>query len=104
MIRLPEHRSPTHPGEMPIEEHLEPHGLTRAEAASRLGISRKHLGLLLNGRRGVTADTALRLGRLFGASAESWLMLQLHWDLWHALHSPAAADIERVQPMEPPGA
>ncbi len=77
-------RSPTHPGEMLLEEFLKPMRLTQAEAARTMRISRNRLNELIRRKRGVTADTALRLARLLGTSPEFWLNLQTSWDLWHA--------------------
>lgn len=96
MGRLPTHRPPTHPGEMLLEEFLKPLGVSQAEAARRLGISYVRLNEIVNGRRGVTADTALRLSRALGTTPDLWLNLQQTWDLWHALRAPAAKAIERI--------
>jgi antitoxin HigA-1 len=63
---------------------LRPAGLTQVEAARRMGIPLNRLNEIIRGRRGVTADTALRLGRLFDMSPEFWMRLQADWDLWHA--------------------
>jgi len=78
-------RPPTHPGEVLLEEFLAPLGMSQAEAARRMGMSNNRLNELVRGKRGVTADTALRLARLFGTSPEFWLNLQMTFDLWHAL-------------------
>lgn len=79
------------------EEFLIPLGMTQAELAKRLGVSYPRINELINGRRGVTPDTALRLERLFGMEAQFWLNLQLVWDLYQAQHSPAVADIARIE-------
>jgi addiction module HigA family antidote len=81
---LPANRRPTHPGEMLIEEYLKPMALTQTEAAERMGIPLNRLNEVIRGRRGVTADTALRLSKLLGTDAMSWMNLQNTWDLWHA--------------------
>lgn len=99
MVRIPTHRPPTHPGEMLRAEFLEPLGLTQTEVAGRLGISLPRLNELVNGKRGVTTDTALRLGRLFDTSPAFWLNLQTAWDLYHALHGPSAAEIRKIRPL-----
>lgn len=98
-VRLPANRPPIHPGEMLLEEYLKPLGMTQAELAKRIGVSYVRVNELVNGKRGVTPDTALRLGRLFGSGPEPWLNDQLRWDMWHALHSPAMADIEKIEPL-----
>ena len=81
---MPKNRTPTHPGEMLLEEFLRPLGLTQSEAARRMGIPLNRLNELIRGKRGVTADTALRLAKLLDTDPEIWLSLQNQWDLWHA--------------------
>lgn len=97
--RLPRHRPPTHPGEMLLEEFLKPLGTTQSEFAARLGVSFPRLNEVIRGRRAVTPDTALRLARVLGMSAEFWLGLQLDWDLWHAMRSRKAAQIAELRPV-----
>ncbi len=80
-----------HPGEMLLEEFLKPLGLTQAEAARRLGMSLNRLNELVLGKRGVTADTALRLARQFNTTPQLWMHLQADWDLHEALRSGSAA-------------
>ncbi|HEX9813436.1 MAG TPA: HigA family addiction module antitoxin [Myxococcota bacterium] len=65
-------------------QFLRPAGLTQVEAARRMGIPLNRLNEIIRGRRGVTADSALRLARLFKTSPEFWMSLQSDWDLWHA--------------------
>lgn len=77
-------RPPTHPGEMLLEEFLRPADLTQVDAARQMGIPLNRLNEIIRGKRGVTADTALRLAHLLDTSAELWLGLQNDWDLWHA--------------------
>ena len=101
--RLPTHRPPTHPGEMLREEFLRPLGITQSEFAVRLGVSFPRLNEVINARRAVTPDTALRLARVTGMSAEFWLGLQQDWDLWHALRTEAAAEIAELQPLSRAG-
>ena len=97
--RLPDHRPPTHPGEMLLEEYLKPLGMTQSELAERIHVSYPRVNQIINGKRGVSPDTALRLARLLGTTPEFWLNGQRNWDLWHALHSEAAEDIETIEPM-----
>jgi antitoxin HigA-1 len=80
-------RPPTSPGEMLLEEFLRPSGLTQVEAARRMRIPLNRLNEIVHGRRGITADTALRLARLLQTSPEFWMGLQADWDLWHAAHA-----------------
>ena len=69
MVRVPTHRPPTHPGEMLREEFLEPLGMTQSELSQRLGVPFQRVNSLVNGRRSLTPDTALRLSKLFGMTA-----------------------------------
>jgi len=75
---------PPHPGEILRELCLEPLGLTVTEAADALGVSRKTLSAILNGRAGISPEMAVRLSIAFHTTAESWLRQQLQFDLWHA--------------------
>ena len=76
--------NPPHPGEVLRELCLEPLGLSVTEAASALGVSRKTLSSILNGRAGVSPEMAVRLSIAFNTSAESWLNQQVQFDLWQA--------------------
>lgn len=80
-----------HPGEMLQEEFLKPMGLTQAEAARQLGISLNRLNELVLGKRGITADTAIRLARRFKTTPQLWMHLQADWDLHEALRKGSAA-------------
>ena len=73
------------PGEMLLKEFLEPLGLGQVEAARRLGISLNRLNEIVLGKRGISADTALRLGRLLKTSPQFWMRLQADWDLHEAM-------------------
>lgn len=84
MVRIPTHREPTHPGEMLLKDFLEPMGLTQRELALGIRVPYQRVNELVNGRRGVTPSTALRLSKFFGNSAGFWLNLQQRWDLYHA--------------------
>jgi addiction module HigA family antidote len=101
--RLPTHRPPTHPGEMLLEEFLKPLGISQAAFAIRLGVSFPRLNEVVRGKRGVTADTALRLERVLGMPADFWLGLQQDWDLWHAMRSEGAAAIGELEPLRQVG-
>jgi antitoxin HigA-1 len=76
--------NPPHPGEIIRTLCLEPLELTVTDAAAALGVSRKTLSAILNGRAGISPEMAVRLSMAFGTSAESWLNLQTQYDLWHA--------------------
>lgn len=95
---LPTHAPPTHPGEMLLEEFLKPLGITQSAFAIRLGVSFPRLNEIIRGKRAVTPDTALRLARVTGMSADFWLGLQQDWDLWHALRS-AKPELDELEPL-----
>ena len=96
--RLPTHLPPTHPGEMLREEFLVPLGITQSAFAVRLGVSFPRLNEVVNGKRAVTPDTALRLARYFGGDARSWLNLQTAYDLRVAEIAVAKRVTREVQP------
>jgi addiction module HigA family antidote len=73
------------PGEILLEEYLKPKGIGQVDAARRLGISLNRLNEIVLGKRGITADTALRLSRLLKTSPQLWMRLQADWDLHRAL-------------------
>lgn len=77
------------PGEVLLEEYLKPLGMGQVEAARRLGISLNRLNEIVLGKRGITADTALRLARLLNTSAQLWMRLQADWDLHLAIQRAA---------------
>jgi antitoxin HigA-1 len=83
MVRVPSHRAPSHPGEMLLREFLEPLGITQTELAERMEIPFQRVNSLVNGRRAVTPDTALRLSKVFGTTPGFWMNHQLRWDLFH---------------------
>ena len=97
--RLPTDRPPTHPGEMLLEEFLKPMGISQSAFAVQLGVSFPRMNEIVRGKRGVTADTALRLAQVLGTSADFWMGLQVDWDLWHALRSPAGVRISLLTPV-----
>jgi addiction module HigA family antidote len=76
--------NPPHPGEVLRALCLDPLNLTITEAARSLGVSRKTLSAILNGRAGISPEMAVRLSIAFDTTAESWLSQQLQYDLWHA--------------------
>ena len=97
--RLPTERPPTHPGEMLLEEFLKPMGMTQMQLAERIRVSYPRVNEIVNRKRGITPDTALRLAKLFGTTPEFWLNGQLNWDLWHAVNSQAAEEIDEIEPV-----
>jgi addiction module HigA family antidote len=74
-------KNPPHPGSVVFDECIEPLGLTITRAADALGVTRVTLSELVNGRRGISPEMAVRLSKAFGGSAESWLVQQAQYDL-----------------------
>jgi antitoxin HigA-1 len=91
-------RRPTHPGEMLREDFLSDYGLTVSELAAAAGVSRQSINELLRGRRSVSPEMALRLGRLFGNSPEFWLNAQRAVDLWDA-EQAIKKEMARIKPL-----
>jgi len=83
---------------MLFEEFVKPLEITQVELARRLDVSYPRLNEIIKGRRSVTPDTALRLSRVLGMSADFWLGLQQDWDLWHAMNGPEAKRISKLKP------
>jgi addiction module HigA family antidote len=88
---IPRNRPPTSPGVLLREEYLLPLGMTQGELASRMGVPLQRVNLLVNGKRAVTADTAVRLSAVLNTSAEMWMNLQVARDLWFARKAFKAA-------------
>ena len=89
---------PTHPGEVLREDFLKPLGMSQYALAKALGVPEIRVSAIVNGKRGITPDTALRLARYFGTSAEFWLGMQATYDL-EAARDRVGAEIETlVQP------
>ncbi len=74
-------KNPPHPGGFVLRQWIEPLGLTITEAAGAPGVTRTTLSELVNGRRGISSEIAVRLAEVFGGSAESWLIQQAQYDL-----------------------
>jgi addiction module HigA family antidote len=88
--------NPPHPGEILRTLCLEPLGLSVTEAAKALGVSRKTLSSLLNGRTGISPEMAVRLSIAFETSAESWMRQQAQYDLWHAEQRRSALKVQKL--------
>ena len=96
-MRIPTHRTPTHPGEMLLEEFLKPMGLTQKELAAAIHVPDRQVNQLIQGEQSVTPSTALRLARFFGMSPDFWMNLQLRWDLFHT-QQVEAETLEKIRP------
>ncbi|NJN48405.1 MAG: HigA family addiction module antidote protein [Candidatus Competibacteraceae bacterium] len=88
--------NPPHPGEVIKELCLEPLGISVTEAAEGLGVSRKTLSSIINGRAGVSPEMAVRLSIAFETSAESWLNQQSQYDLWQAEQNRASLQVRKL--------
>src|SRR4030088_2837069 len=95
-------RKPATVGEVLTEEFMQPLGLTQGALAEAMGVQRKHVNELCNGRRNVTAATALILARVFGNSPDFWLNVQRRSDIWDVMH--ARRERERIRRAPPIGA
>ena len=91
-------REPTHPGEMLVEHFLTPMEITQRDLADGIRVPYQRVNEIVNGRRGITASTALRLAKFFGNSEEFWLYLQLRWDLYQARKSEETG-LEEIEPF-----
>ena len=90
--------NPPHPGEIIRELCLEPLGLSVTQAAEALGVSRKTLSAILNGRSGISPEMAIRLSIAFDTTAESWLNQQTQYDLWQAEQHRKELRVKRLVP------
>lgn len=90
MVRIPTHRAPTHPGEMLLKEFLAPMNISQRKLADALHVPYQRINELVNGRRGITPSTALRLARFFDMTPDFWMNLQLRWDLFEAQREESA--------------
>ena len=100
-VNVPDHRPPTHPGEMLLEEFLKPLGITQRQLADAIHLPYRHVNSIINRRRSVTPAIALRLARYLGMSVGFWMNLQLAWDLYHAAQTEAA-ELGEIEPLPHP--
>jgi addiction module HigA family antidote len=88
--------NPPHPGEIIRELCIEPLDLTVTKAAESLGVTRKTLSMLLNGKAGISPEMSLRLSKVFGRSPEGWLKLQIQYDLWKSRQTVNVRHLKRI--------
>ena len=98
MVRIPTHRQPTPPGEMLLEEFLLPMSITQRQLADAIHVPYQRINEIVNGRRGITPATALRLAKFFEVSPDFWMNLQLRWDLYQAQQSESN-ELQMIQPV-----
>jgi len=96
MVRIPTDRVPTHPGEMLQEEFLTPMQITQRDLAGAIHVPYQRINELVNGKRGMTPSTALRLAKFFNVSADFWMNLQMRWDLYRAREAEKA-DLDTIE-------
>ena len=89
-------KSPTHPGFSVLHDCMEPLGLSVTETARRLGVSRKHLSSIVNGRSGISPEMAVRLDKAFGGGAAAWYQMQAAYDLAQAMSKADSIKVDRV--------
>jgi addiction module HigA family antidote len=87
---IPTNRRPTHPGEIILREHLEPRSMTQKDLAEKMGVPLQRVNTIINGKRGITAETAILLGRALDTSPEFWMNLQSIFSLYEASQHVAA--------------
>ncbi len=98
MVNIPTNRPPTSAGEMLREEFLEPIGLTQQQLADGIGVTYQRVNELIDGKRGITPSTALRLAKYLGTYPDFWLNLQIANDLYRVMQKEAE-QIEKIQPL-----
>jgi len=99
MVRIPTHRQPTHPGEILLDEFLNPMQLTQRDLADAIHVPYQRINDIVNGRRSVTPSTALRLGKFFNMSAEFWMNLQIRWDMYFAQQAEMSV-LNTIEPLQ----
>ena len=96
MVRIPKNRPPVHPGEILLQEFLIPMSITQRNLADAIHVPYQRVNEIVNGKRGVTPRTALRLARFFGTSEDFWINLQLRCDLYAARRAEEA-ELKTIQ-------
>ncbi len=93
-------RKPFTPGEILQEEFIEPAELSQGQLAELMGVPRRRVNEIIRGKRAITPDTAIRLGRVFNVTPEYWLNLQIRSDLWERMHDPKTKkEYEKIGPV-----
>ncbi len=95
---MPSKMPPIHPGEILLTEFIEPLEITQYRLAKSLNVPQPRISAITRGERGITADTAMRLARFFGTSAEFWMNLQSHYDL-EVQRDCAAKEVAKIKPF-----
>ena len=90
---------PVHPGEILLEDFIEGFEITQHKLAVSIGVPPRRINEIVHGKRGITADTALRLGKYFGVEPMLWMNLQNQYEI-EVAEDKALAEIERIQPVQ----
>lgn len=90
--------APIHPGEVLMEDFIKGFGITQNKLAVAIGVPPRRINEIVHGKRGITADTAIRLGKYFGTTAEFWMNLQAHYEL-RIERGAIAAQLEAIEPI-----
>ena len=98
-LLIPTDRPPITPGQMLVEEFLEPLGMTQTAFAERIGVTYPRLNEIVNGKRGITPDTALRFAKALGTTPDLWINLQTVVELYAAKYGKKAVDLDRIEPI-----
>ena len=85
--------------EILLEEFMKPYSISQSGIARRIGLSRKHINEVVNCKKPVSTDMALRLSRLFGTSPELWLNGQMAWDIWHEMRGKKARELKAIESL-----
>jgi len=99
MIRIPTHRPPTHPGEMLLEEFITPMNITQRQLADAIHVPYQRINEIINGKRGITPSTALRLAKFFGNTPDFWMNLQLRCDLYDSIQKETPL-LDSIAPLK----
>jgi addiction module HigA family antidote len=99
MVRVPTDRQPTHPGIILLEEFLETMDISQTELAKAINVPYQRINDLINGRRGITPGTALRLAKFFGTTPDFWLNFQRRWELYR-VQQKEGQEIEKITPCD----
>ena len=99
MVRIPTNRTPTHPGTMLREEFLAPLGITKRKLADAILVPYQRVNEIINQKRGITPDNALRLAKYFGNTPGFWMNLQIRFDLYQAQKSDSE-DIKKIRTLK----
>jgi len=92
-------RNPVHPGQIVRHDCIEPLGLTITAAAKVLGVTRQALNNVVTGKSGISSEMALRISKAFGSTPETWLRMQLAWDLAQARKDESKIKVRRQYPL-----